>query len=387
MRIYAPDYLKDFKCLADQCPDTCCSGWEIVLDPDALARYTALPEPLKSRIGAAMDKQDGDTVFRLRENGDCPFLDEKHLCRIYTALGNEGLCFPCRTYPRIFEEFGLLREINLSLSCPMAADLILGGAAPISFTETETDEPLKGCNEIDPDFYRELVPARQCMISILQGRHAMPVAERASIALCYAQELQEAIDRKDYSMMHELTRQYQDAQFLLEEREALKKYAHHPEARQRSVMRYFELLGTLDPMKPDWMELMAHTSLLLADSAGELDLFAAQNDRYNELFQEEDYRFEHLMVYFVYRYMMRAVDDRDIYTRIKFTIFSFLVIRQLLCCALSEGIPLCSSKMVELSRRYSREIEHSTENMQMLKNAIRGEHCFEIRQLLWTLLG
>ena len=34
-----PSYMKEFRCTADKCSDTCCAGWEIVLDDDALERY------------------------------------------------------------------------------------------------------------------------------------------------------------------------------------------------------------------------------------------------------------------------------------------------------------------------------------------------------------
>ena len=34
-----PSYIKEFHCIADKCSDTCCAGWEIVLDEDALERY------------------------------------------------------------------------------------------------------------------------------------------------------------------------------------------------------------------------------------------------------------------------------------------------------------------------------------------------------------
>ena len=34
-----PDYYKEFKCTADKCEDTCCAGWQIVIDDKALNKY------------------------------------------------------------------------------------------------------------------------------------------------------------------------------------------------------------------------------------------------------------------------------------------------------------------------------------------------------------
>ena len=32
MKEYIPDYYKDFQCIADKCKDSCCIGWEIMID-------------------------------------------------------------------------------------------------------------------------------------------------------------------------------------------------------------------------------------------------------------------------------------------------------------------------------------------------------------------
>ena len=39
MQITRPDYYKEFTCIADVCPDTCCAGWQIVIDEKSLKKY------------------------------------------------------------------------------------------------------------------------------------------------------------------------------------------------------------------------------------------------------------------------------------------------------------------------------------------------------------
>ena len=34
-----PDYYKKLRCIADKCPDTCCSDWQIVIDDESLEKY------------------------------------------------------------------------------------------------------------------------------------------------------------------------------------------------------------------------------------------------------------------------------------------------------------------------------------------------------------
>ena len=55
-----PDYFKEFRCIADKCPDTCCAGWEVVVDGESLKKYSELEgsyaQTLRSRITVDPDK-------------------------------------------------------------------------------------------------------------------------------------------------------------------------------------------------------------------------------------------------------------------------------------------------------------------------------------------
>ena len=42
MKLYAPSYYKDFKCIADKCAHNCCIGWEIDIDEISLEKYKSL---------------------------------------------------------------------------------------------------------------------------------------------------------------------------------------------------------------------------------------------------------------------------------------------------------------------------------------------------------
>ena len=45
MQITRPDYYKEFTCIADVCPDTCCAGWQIVIDEKSLKKYRRVKGP------------------------------------------------------------------------------------------------------------------------------------------------------------------------------------------------------------------------------------------------------------------------------------------------------------------------------------------------------
>ena len=122
MEFTFPNYYKEFSCIAGSCPDTCCAGWQIVIDNKTLKKYQHFKGPFHNRLHNDIDWKEH--VFR-QYNRRCAFLTEENLCDIYTEAGPKMLCDTCRNYPRHIEEFEGLREISLSLSCPEAARILL----------------------------------------------------------------------------------------------------------------------------------------------------------------------------------------------------------------------------------------------------------------------
>ena len=107
MRYVKPHYYDKFQCAADRCADTCCAGWQIVIDDDSLEKYGEVKGAFGSRLRNSIDWQEG--VF-YQYNRRCSFLNEKNFCDIYQELGKDALCETCRMYPRHVEEYEGLRE-------------------------------------------------------------------------------------------------------------------------------------------------------------------------------------------------------------------------------------------------------------------------------------
>ena len=123
MKLYAPRYYKEFKCAADKCSHSCCTGWEIDIDDGTLEKYKKLSggygESVKSSIAFAKTPH-----FRLREGDRCPHLNECGLCNIILQLGEGYLCDICREHPR-FYNYTEVAEVGIGMSCPEAARVIL----------------------------------------------------------------------------------------------------------------------------------------------------------------------------------------------------------------------------------------------------------------------
>lgn len=147
MKIYAPNYYKKFKCIADKCNHNCCIGWEIDIDDETLDFYKTEREIL--------DKIDLTPTphFILKGDGRCPFLDSKNLCKIIKKHGEERLCQICRDHPRFFNFYDTRCEYGLGLVCEAATKLILDN--DFFLEEINDDGFLSVENELEVDFFKE----------------------------------------------------------------------------------------------------------------------------------------------------------------------------------------------------------------------------------------
>ena len=149
MNITKPSYYDAFHCMAGDCPDTCCGGWQVVIDQDSEAFYRQVEGELGQALRHAMVQVDGQTCFDLNEENHCVLLTDQGLCPIQAQLGEAHLCTICGSYPRFSTEIGGRRWIGISLSCPEAARLIM--QTPTTLLHIETSEPIRDYNDIPPE--------------------------------------------------------------------------------------------------------------------------------------------------------------------------------------------------------------------------------------------
>ena len=124
MKLYAPKYYTDFKCIADRCTHSCCIGWEIDIDPVTAQKYSTLKQAYADTVRASIEH--GDTPhFKLEAHDRCPHLNSKNLCNIILSLGEDCLCDICREHPRFYNDSSLGREVGLGIACEEACRIVL----------------------------------------------------------------------------------------------------------------------------------------------------------------------------------------------------------------------------------------------------------------------
>ena len=136
-------FLSGFCVHCRRLPGLLLPSWEVDADPASMAYYHTLPESeIRRRIFSVLDQDEyGNTVFRLSNQKRCPFLNSENLCDMHIAIGGEHTPFTCRTFPRFINDFGALREMGLSFSCPVAAEMMFDPKYDFSFTEEMNDLP------------------------------------------------------------------------------------------------------------------------------------------------------------------------------------------------------------------------------------------------------
>ena len=177
MKLIAPDYYREFRCIADKCRHSCCIGWEIDIDPDTRAKYRRVAGEFGTRLNECIE--DGEvSCFRLGADERCPMLNENGLCDLITELGEDMLCQICAEHPRYRSFFTDRTEIGLGMCCEEAARIILTRNTPVQLVTLEDD----GTDAALPDDEADLLALREKLMALLQD-DAHPLEARLDALL------------------------------------------------------------------------------------------------------------------------------------------------------------------------------------------------------------
>ncbi len=155
-KVLTIDYCDKFKCIGNACEDHCCKGWTITVDKNTYNKYKKIPQSeFKNKLNCNINRNrksinDYDYGKVNLVDKKCPMLTEDRLCEVYMNLGEEYMCYTCRTYPRIYNKVDDIIEKSLGVSCIEAARNILLRENPIEFNlDVEDVEELKIVNSIN----------------------------------------------------------------------------------------------------------------------------------------------------------------------------------------------------------------------------------------------
>lgn len=365
MRYIRPSYYDNFKCIADKCPDTCCAGWQIMIDEESLEKYGEVKGDFGKRLRSSIDWQEGAFY---QNNKRCAFLNKENLCDLYIALGSDALCDTCRKYPRHVEEYEGLREWSLSLSCPVAAEIILSQQGYFEFIMEEDDEE----DELEDEFedfdlmlFTQLEDARAAVLKHLKNAEGV-LEEKLSVYLQFAREMQDCISRGEYFEIDAVVRRYEEGNFtkLDAVKERQMRFCH-----RRALFQH--MIG-LERLRQEWSLVLEELdSTLYVEGDAHYIQCVERFEEYLQEHQEAKKQWEEnglqLFVFFLFTYFCGAVYDDWIYSKMALAVESVRFIRELCMAKWLVNGHLDQKDYVELAYRYAREIEHSDENLNALE--------------------
>ena len=471
-----PDYYKEFSCIAGDCEDTCCAGWQIVIDEKSKKRYakaaTGLDKieknflHLENNVDSETDNSEAgrsnkknlarelrrcvnwrEGVFRQDTEKRCAFLNQDNLCRLYQMAGPDSLCRTCKMYPRHVEEFEGVREITLSLSCPEAARIILGKKEPVHFLSYEKPGE-EDYGDFDLFFYSQLVDARESILNMFQDR-SLSIHHRMALALAISHDMQAHVDRRELFSCEDIPKKYESEAARNYTKERLEAFEKDEERRFEFAQKAFQYLYRLELLKENWLYVLMDADKLLYGGLASVYENSAKSDAvhgnkdgqtesksditnienpcincdgadtdsdyanidgdkkcadayYNEedidqlryfvnlqefeLWKHEhmpdwDIMLEQMLVYFVFTYFCGAVYDGCIQAKMQVCVYSVYIIEEILRARwLENEKTLSMEEVVELTYRYSREVEHSDQNPERLEHFMEKNPWIRVRK-------
>ena len=358
MQYTIPDYYKEFHCIADQCEETCCAGWQIMIDKKSLKKYMHTKNPYKWTLLRGINFLHG--TFRQKEEKRCFFLNANNLCNLYSNLGESAFCKTCKNYPRHIEEFEDVREITLSVSCPEAARILLSKTEPVYFLTYEkpgTEE----YDDFDPFLYSMLLDCRGEMYRMLQDR-SLSLWTRTMLILGMIHDIQTRINQENVFDCQNVLARYQNPG-------ATKKAAsiHFDKSAFAFQHGMLKSLHRLEVLNEHWPDLLLETEAILYMNGSEhyKKVSCAFLDNKIQI------QLEQLLVYFISTYFCGAVYDGEALAKAQMSavctgqIFDLWLARYI-----ENGNTISEEEKIELLYRYSREIEHSDKNLKIVEEVM-----------------
>lgn len=388
MKYRIPYYYREFSCAGGRCEDTCCGGWRIAIDDETMKRYAGIPGSFGRRLKQGIDISDQS--FRL-QNRRCTFLNQEGLCDIQEKLGESYLCRDCRNYPRHMEDYGNVRELMLSLSCPEAARVILEDAYQGAVREVyreKAGEKEKGLSMLEE--------ARQTLVCMIKDR-GIRWNQRLAMVLAYTHDLQRRLDGRNNadlqcwldgrrSAVRELTDRYLKKDAAARFAETLRPYQDRGRERMIRMNAWMRQIGELEPVLDHWTAKMDKVCTALYHCLGE-DSYLTKEREFDRESAHYEQEWENLALYFLQTYFLGAVYDGDVFSKGRLMVYSCLVIREwCMFCYCKRG-RFGKEDLVAAAYRFSREVENSDWNLDMIEDMFRTNHLYGLPSMLTVLCG
>lgn len=142
LNIIEPNYFKDFHCIGGECRNNCCHDWGIYLTKKEYintknAKKSKELQEICDHAFHRLKKSENPNIYaemRLKEDGNCQFLDKDGLCMLQKECGYNILSNTCKQFPRIHFQYMATAEQYLSTGCEEVVRLLMNMPDGIELT-------------------------------------------------------------------------------------------------------------------------------------------------------------------------------------------------------------------------------------------------------------
>ncbi|WP_022749705.1 flagellin lysine-N-methylase [Lachnobacterium bovis] len=368
MILRVPDYYDEFHCIASNCRDCCCRGWEIDVDEETRDYYMTVEDSpfgdkLKSCLGEA---EDGTPIFKLNEKGRCPFLSSANLCEICIKMGEESLSEICTEYPRFAIEYGNVLQKCLSLACEEVGRILFTKQDKISIIDYEdkyVGNDLEE-DETEKERIKFLENVQNNLIEIFED-DSLTLEDRNIKALAYGKFTQDRFNMENYQIVDLRDKEFIEFVSSDSEISELKNIKTDGEQEFLAYKYRFALFDGLETINEKWIDFKKILNEKYSDANVYNNLI--ENFKNSESYNVFD--FEKLSVYFVFRYFMNSVYDNNILSKVKSAIYCPRFILDMDACVFECNDQIYSNvDRIETVKMFSKEVEHSEENVEIIED-------------------
>lgn len=334
MKTTCHEFYKEFKCIADKCPDSCCKEWDVVVDDESYEKYNNVCGEFGEKLKSLMvTDADGDRIFTLNKNR-CPFWNGDMLCDIYINLGEDFLCETCKRFPRINLDYTDFEEKILSLACPEALRLMLKKGAMQKVIVKENSLQIEPC-DYDTDIMSLLLKERKKIFDVLNEE-----------------------DNSLFDCLNLIYKIFVDVQFKLDGFRYEEKQIFDCENFISDYKDTVSLLLKLDIMTDEWKDFLENAVKYNPNKA-DITAFSKQTNEYA-------YEFKNLMYYYVFRYFLNSIDSYDVMECFNLMLLAVKSAYMLQLFEFSNKGSLTEESRHRIFGLYSKEVEHSYENIEKI---------------------
>ena len=382
MKYVFTDFFDEFECVGGICPDTCCAGWNVSIDNATMQKYCGLDETQKNWICSCIKEvvveDKPQNMIKMKEDGRCPFLNDRNLCDIYLQVSPDALSHVCQTYPRKIVSYYDVILITVCVSCPEAARIVLKKKEPIAFEYAE-DDSIADTNGADWLLYNELINGLVITTDILQNR-SYAIWERVYLVLEMTYQIQKHIEEGDLANLRKDIECYKSANWCNE------KVGNIHNAGGRVVGCWnvvYDIMERIEKTKNINAKRKAFLLKYKILEKTEENAYYEWLNRFKEI--EEETEFENLAVEFVFEYYMDALQGKNLFSNVIKMVLLLVLIRAYEVLHYNAHGELTEDNKIELVSKISRVMEHTHLLKEMAEGLLESNKAEELYKMAYLL--